>query len=74
MEMIFTLHACLQGDKDEEAVTEVTMYNLLAILIVVVAIAYIIRTFCKKLKKQDTGCCECSTCNTDSTYCEPTKD
>lgn len=56
------------------AVTEVTMYNLLAILIVVVAIAYIIRTFYKRLKKQDPGCCGCSSCNTDSTYCDPTKD
>ncbi len=50
------------------------MYNLLVILIVVVAIAYIIRTFCKKLKKEEVGCCGCSSCNIDSTYCEPTKD
>jgi len=74
MEMTFTLHLCLQGDKDEETVTEVAMYNLLAIFIVIVAIAYIIRTFYKRLKKQEVGCCGCSSCNTDSTYCEPTKD
>jgi len=42
----------LQGDKDEETVTEVAMYNLLAIFIVIVAIAYIIRTFYKRLKNK----------------------
>lgn len=56
------------------------MYNLLVILIVVVAIAYIIRTFHKRLKKKEVGCCGCSSCDTDpnirvdSTYCKPTKD
>ena len=41
------------------------MYNLLVILIVVVAIAYIIRTFYKRLKKKEVGCCGCSSCDTD---------
>ncbi|MBW1704468.1 MAG: FeoB-associated Cys-rich membrane protein [Deltaproteobacteria bacterium] len=49
------------------------MDNLLVILIVIVAIAYIIRTFFKRLKKQEDSCCGCSSCNTDSTYCKPTE-
>jgi len=48
------------------------MDNLLVILIVIVAIAYIIKTFFKKLKQEDS-CCGCSSCNTDSTSCEPTE-
>ncbi len=49
------------------------MYNLLVILIVIVAISYIIRTFYKRLKNQEDSCCECSSCNPDSTLCEPTE-
>lgn len=49
------------------------MYNLLVILIVIVAIAYLIRFFYKRLKNQGDCCCGCSSCNTDSTYCEPTE-
>jgi attachment p12 family protein len=49
------------------------MYNLLVILIVIIAITYIIRTFYKKLKKQDDCRCDCSSCNPDSTYCGPKK-
>jgi len=47
------------------------MDNLLVILIVIVAIAYIIRTFFKRLKNQEDSCCGCSACNTDSIYCGP---
>ncbi|MCP4669315.1 MAG: FeoB-associated Cys-rich membrane protein [Deltaproteobacteria bacterium] len=49
------------------------MENLLAILIVTSAAAYLVRTFYKRWKEpQDCGC-GCSSCNVETTCDEPDK-
>jgi hypothetical protein len=46
------------------------MYNLLVILIVIVAGAYSIRGFYKRLKTQQGCCCRCSVCTVATTLCK----
>jgi len=49
---------------------EFTMANLLVILIVIVAGAYSIRGFCKRLKTRQGCCCGCSGCTVETTFCK----
>jgi len=46
------------------------MDNLLVILIVIVAGAYSIRSFYKRLKTQQGCCCGCSVCTIETTFCK----
>jgi len=49
---------------------EFTMDNLLVILIVIVAGAYSIRGFYKRLKTQQGCYCGYSSCTVDTTFCK----
>ncbi len=47
------------------------MDNLIVILIVGLAVAYIFKTFYKKFKKRNEMSCGCSGCDAGSETCEP---
>ena len=50
------------------------MDNILVIMIVILACAFIARTFHRRSKKEGDCSCGCSTCDADITCNEPTKD
>ena len=52
----------------------VNMDNLIVILIVVLAGAYIVRTFYKRWKKRDGDVCGCSACDMNTSCSEFKKD
>ncbi|MBW2111930.1 MAG: FeoB-associated Cys-rich membrane protein [Deltaproteobacteria bacterium] len=47
-----------------------SVYGLIVILIVVGALAFIIRTYFKRTKKEGVGCCGCSACSADPVSCD----
>jgi hypothetical protein len=53
-----------------EVVKEMTMANLLVILIVIVACAYTIKSLYKRLKTQQGCHCGCSVCTVETTFCK----